>query len=187
MTLRMWLRLPHRACERGLRWQWDGVEFEILHPRPADYGRGLKPNALSCVLRVTAAGRSVLLTGDIEAPQERALLEQPGLAAELLLLPHHGSQTSSSEAFLAAVAPRLALAQAGYRNRFGHPAPVVLARLQQQGIRVLGSPDCGALHWRSDAPDALCQRRLRPRYWQAAEGAPAAAQGPELPEPAAPF
>ncbi|MDN3920226.1 DNA internalization-related competence protein ComEC/Rec2 [Roseateles violae] len=170
---------PARRCEAGQRWDWDGVRFELLHPLAADYAAGPKSNALSCVLRVVdAAGHAALLTGDIEAAQEQALLRRAAEAGALrsdgLLVPHHGSKTSSSEALLAAVAPRWALAQAGYRNRFGHPALPVLARYQAQGIAVLTSPDCGALRWASGEGQPQCQRQLGARYWHRPGGANAA-------------
>jgi competence protein ComEC len=179
-----------RRCERGQRWVWDGVSFELLHPREADYAReGLKPNALSCVLLLRSAqGAQALLTGDIEAPQEQDLAPPP---VDLLMLPHHGSKTSSSPALLAAARPRLAFAQAGYRNRFGHPAPPVLARYQAAGVPVLNTADCGALHWSSQAPQAFrCERGLRPRYWQdrppATQAALAGLEGPPEPDGAPP-
>ena len=82
-------------------------------------------------------------------------------------MPHHGSRTSSSTALLQAVAPRIALVQAGYRNRFGHPAAEVVERLRAHGAAVVGTVACGAAHWRSDAPDALvCERARDVRYWQ---------------------
>jgi competence protein ComEC len=85
---------------------------------------------------------------------------------DLLLVPHHGSKTSSTPEFLAALQPRLALVQAGYRNRFSHPAPAVLARYEAMGIRVIDSPHCGAATWRSDAPEqVLCERERSRRYW----------------------
>ncbi len=191
---------PHRRCEAGQAWDWDGVRFEVLHPRAQDYpagdGAAVKPNALSCVLRVSGQARSLLLTGDIERPQELRLAQQAGalLRADVLWVPHHGSRTSSTADFLAAVQPRLALAQAGYRNRFGHPAPLVLARYQQQGIPVLRSDRCGAWRWRSDAaPEAgLCERAAGLRYWHTrSPGDPGAlpsgpADGPELAKVPAP-
>lgn len=88
------------------------------------------------------------------------------LRADVLLVPHHGSKTSSSEAFLDAVQPSLALVQAGYRNRFGHPAQLVLERYRKRGIAVVDSPRCGAAQWSSvDASRLTCQRELAPRYW----------------------
>ncbi|MDC8786987.1 DNA internalization-related competence protein ComEC/Rec2 [Roseateles koreensis] len=164
-----------RRCEQGQHWSWDGVQFELLHPRPAHYEQGLKSNAMSCVLHVrSASGASALLAGDLEAPQESALLAQLAagqlrapLRSQMLLVPHHGSKTSSSAAFLAAVAPQWAVVQAGYLNRFGHPAPSVLSRYQAQGIQVFDSPSCGAWQWRSQDPSpGLCQRALAPHYWQ---------------------
>jgi len=84
----------------------------------------------------------------------------------VLLVPHHGSRTSSSGDFLDALRPRLALVQAGYRNRFGHPAPDVLQRYQDRGIQAHTSVQCGAATWRSDAPERLrCERQAERRYW----------------------
>ncbi|WP_310389826.1 DNA internalization-related competence protein ComEC/Rec2 [Roseateles sp.] len=177
--------VPPRRCEVGQRWQWDGVRFEVLHPQVAHYAQGLKSNAMSCVLRVTsAAGRSALLTGDLEAPQEADLVQRSNagaLRSAVLLVPHHGSKTSSTDAFLVAVAPRWAFVQAGYRNRFGHPAPAVLARYQAQGIEVLTSAACGAWRWRSDAPDGQCQRAQFKRYWHWQARPLTALQGPWQP------
>jgi competence protein ComEC len=179
---------PSGRCVAGQRWTWDGVDFEVLHPAAGDYDLALKPNAMSCVLRIASApqsaqsgttqpgaqaapgpGRSAvaLLVGDIELAQEQALLAEAGtLKADFLLMPHHGSKTSSSPAFLEAVGPQLALAQAGYRNRFGHPVPVVLERYRARGIAVVASPACGAATWRSEQPGALrCHRQEALRYW----------------------
>lgn len=171
-----------RRCEQGQRWVWDGVGFEVLHPRAEHYEQGLKSNAMSCVLRLRSqSGRTALLVGDLEAAQELELLRELGPAAlqsEWLLLPHHGSKTSSTPEFLAAVAPRWALAQAGYRNRFGHPAPVVLARYQAQGVEVLDSPGCGAWHWRSEAGEGLCWRQRERRYWHAYPASTSEPMGP---------
>ncbi len=164
--------LPHTRCEAGQHWQWDGVSFAVLHPRAEDYERpAMKPNAMSCVLRVVDAhGRSLLLTGDIEAEQEQRLLSShaASLRSHVLVVPHHGSKTSSTAAFVEAVAPRVAVVQAGYRNRFGHPAPAVEARYVRQGIVFVRSDACGAWTWRSDgtAEDAVrCERQASARYW----------------------
>jgi competence protein ComEC len=189
--LHAWVKAQlSEPCVAGQRWQWDGVDFELLHPLAADYpppedelagspqlsakpSRQVKPNALSCVLKISApalAGRPVaaaLLAGDIELAQEQAMLGRgAALQANVLLVPHHGSKTSSSRDFLTAVQPQLALAQAGYRNRFGHPAPAVLARYADQGIPVLTSADCGAVTWHSAAPASwTCARQAGQRYW----------------------
>ncbi|MFO1182146.1 DNA internalization-related competence protein ComEC/Rec2 [Ottowia sp.] len=154
-------------CLAGSGWQWDGVRFDVLYPDAEQAAAARRSNAMSCVIRVGTAQASVLLTGDIEAPQEQALVAGGApLHSDVLLVPHHGSRTSSSAAWLDAVQPRLALVQAGYRNAFGHPAAPVLARYAERGVRVIASPACGAMHWRSAAPEALqCERDIAARYW----------------------
>ncbi len=159
--------VPHSLCIAGQGWDWDGVHFAVLQPSAQDHERDLKPNALSCVLRVQAAGgRSALLTGDIEAPQEAALLQRLGAAvhSDVLLVPHHGSRTSSTAAFLDAVSPQVAVVQAAYRSRYGHPAPDVMQRYAERGIAVVRSDRCGAWTLRPDGV-ALCQRQAARRYW----------------------
>ena len=107
-----------------------------------------------------------MLTGDIEAAQEAALVARHGLAlrSQVLLVPHHGSRTSSTEVLVLAVAPGTALAQAGYRSRFGHPAPEVEARYRALGVELLRSDRCGAWSW--DARGASrCERVAAARYW----------------------
>ena len=160
---------PMQRCEAGQAWQWDGVQFDVLHPLPADYEQPLSPNARSCVLRISTGQQVALLTADIEAFQEQALLHRAGaqLRADVLLVPHHGSKTSSTESFIESVQPRWALFQMGYRNRYGHPAPQVLQRYVQRGIGVRLSPSCGAMTWRSDDPEmVLCERAQNRRYWR---------------------
>ncbi|KRC23883.1 competence protein ComEC [Acidovorax sp. Root217] len=162
---------PATPCLAGQRWEWDGVAFEVLHPAPGDAGAAVRANHISCVLRIVAAGAQApvaLLAGDIETGQEQALVARGvPLKADVLLVPHHGSKTSSTGGFLDAVAPRTALVQAGYRNRFGHPAPEVVARYQERGIAVVESARCGAATWSSARPDGVaCQRESGQRYWQ---------------------
>lgn len=157
-------------CAAGQRWRWDAVDFEVLHPVAADYEGTGKPNTLSCVLRISNGAQTALLVGDLEAPQESRLVSDPALReklkADFLLVPHHGSKTSSSGVFLDQVNPQFALAQAGYRNRFGHPVESVLERYRERGISVLKSPACGAASWRSADPgQVLCQRQRGLRYW----------------------
>ena len=169
---------PVTRCTAGQRWQWDGVDFEVLHPQAGDYADVRKPNALSCALRISNGGQTVLLAGDIEQAQEAQLVArtqtgvdkpgQPvaGLRADLLLVPHHGSKTSSSDAFLQAVQPRFAIAQTGYRNRFGHPASAVLVRYDGYQIKLIDTPRCGAAIWLSWEPGEVhCARKTQKRYW----------------------
>lgn len=162
-------------CESGQTWQWDGVRFDMLHPAASAYAMRLPTNAMSCVLAVTdAAGARMLLTGDIPAAQEQATINRHGeaLRAVVLFAPHHGSRTSSSEPLLDAVQPRLAVVQAGWRNRFGHPAPEVLARYAQHGVRIVRTDHCGAWRWRSDDSHGRCEREASRRYWHHRPGRP---------------
>jgi competence protein ComEC len=159
---------PVKPCLAGQRWQWDGVDFEILHPLADDYVDQHKTNAMSCTLRVANAMQTALLTGDIEQPQEARLVASgANLRAQWLLVPHHGSKTSSSAEFLNAVQPRFAIAQAGYRNRFGHPASSVLVRYDERRIAVVDTPHCGASRWQSwQAERIFCERDQQRHYWR---------------------
>ena len=153
-------------CMAGQRWEWDGVSFEVLHPSLEDYAATQKPNAMSCVLRVSNGRQSVLLTGDLEAAQEQRLVSSGvDLKATVMLVPHHGSKTSSAPEFLDAAQPSIAIVQAGYRNRFQHPVPEVMERYRERAIRIVSSPDCGAARWASDAEGVVCQRDVARRYW----------------------
>jgi competence protein ComEC len=155
------------------------VAFRVLHPSSEDYARAApKPNTLSCTLAVTdAQGRQLLLTGDLEAEQEARLVQASGLAlrSEALLVPHHGSKTSSTPAFIDAVAPRFAVVQAGYRNRFGHPAPEVAQRYLARGISLVRTDRCGAWSWSPGDPPR-CERDVSRRYWHHRIGADAGAE-----------
>jgi competence protein ComEC len=157
----------HELCVAGDAWEWDGVRFEMLHPGAEPLSR--KSNDLSCVLRVSASGRSMLLTSDIEAVSEQALLARYGkrLASDAMTAPHHGSRTSSTAEFLAAVAARDVIFPVGYRNRFGHPKDDVVARHAAAGARLHRSDAHGAI--RVDlAPEGVGIRHQRAesrRYW----------------------
>jgi competence protein ComEC len=194
-------RHPPIPCLAGQGWNWDGVRFEFLHPLASDYGMpAVKPNALSCVLRIVAAADPrptsaseatgapaaiALLAGDIERAQEARLVREAAdaLRADLLLVPHHGSKTSSSDVFLDAVQPGVALVQAGYRNRYGHPAPSVMERYARRGILVIVSPACGAARWSSAEPRRVrCERERSRRYWHHV-GSPPAGLGDETGAP----
>jgi competence protein ComEC len=156
-----------QRCEAGQRWHWDGVDFEILHPSSADYERNAKTNAMSCVLKISNTRQSALLAGDIEKEQEANLASSgANLKSTVLLVPHHGSKTSSSDVFLDAVQAKIGLVQNGYRNRFGHPAVSVVERYEARRIVLFDSPHCGAATWSSANPgQVLCDREQRRRYW----------------------
>jgi len=162
-------------CVAGQSWQWDGVNFDVLHPPAPAYERARKPNAVSCVLRVSSpASGSALLAGDIERDQEAWLVAHAAgaLKSDVLLVPHHGSKTSSSDAFLDAVQPRIAVFQAGYRNRFGHPAADVMSRYCARRTTTFESATCGAWRWQGGpAGPGVCERDVARRYWHHASQA----------------
>ncbi|RKP50434.1 DNA internalization-related competence protein ComEC/Rec2 [Trinickia fusca] len=154
-------------CAAGQRWQWDGVEFVVLWPDAGPLPT--KSNAQSCVLKVTAPSFSALLTGDIDAAIERLLRTRApqALAADVLLVAHHGSKTSSTELFLDSVDPRVAVFQLGYRNRFRHPHPSVWSRFAARGIELARTDLDGAARIELDA-GVLTLERYRDthrRYW----------------------
>jgi len=152
-------------CAAGRRWEWDGVRFEFLHPQAG--WEAARRNNQSCVLRVAAGGASILLTGDIERAAESVLIEKIP-QTDILLVPHHGSRTSSSAEFIAAVAPRWAVVPAGYRNRFGHPAREVLERYASARVPVLRTDLDGAVSvvLNRSFVRVEAERSLRPRYWR---------------------
>jgi competence protein ComEC len=156
-------------CLAGQRWVWDSVSFEVLHPAPEDYAVNGKSNHVSCVLRVSAGSRRLLLTSDIEARDEAALLARyPGdLVADVLLVPHHGSRTSSTPEFLAAVGAREAVIPVGYRNRFGHPKGDVVDRYLATGARLWRTDRDGAVTVRlaGEGVGITAWRTERRRYW----------------------
>jgi competence protein ComEC len=167
-----WLAAPgyRLPCSAGQSWAWDGVRFDVLHPLAASYAiDGLKSNDRSCVLKITSAHGAVLLTGDIEARSEEELLQRAParLRADVLVVPHHSSRTSSTEEFIAAVQPRWAVMPVGYRNRFGHPKEEVVERYRASGAQLLRTDSTGAVLVRLEAEGISVQpyRGLRRRYW----------------------
>ena len=161
-------------CMVGRRWTWDGVEFATLYPFEATYAETrIKTNDLSCVIRVGNARGSVLLTGDIEARAELALVARDALAlrSDVLIVPHHGSRTSSTPQFIAAVRPAVAVYTPGYRNRFGHPRPEVVARYAAAGIRAYRTDYDGAVTFDfGEGPPRAprLERESERRYWREA-------------------
>ena len=156
-----------RRCAIGTAWVWDGVKFEFLHP---DAGmEAARRNDLSCVLRIETAGGSMLLTGDIERAAEGALIKNTrSLRTDVMLVPHHGSRTSSTAEFIASVAPRWAVVPVGYRSRFGHPTREVLERYRAAGASILRTDLDGAVQIRltDKGVQVNTERSSAPRYWR---------------------
>jgi competence protein ComEC len=157
-------------CHRGEQWRWDGVVFSVLHPDARSYRKG---NNASCVIRIEAGGgRRVLLTGDIEAESERILLQEmrDRLPVDVLVVPHHGSLTSSSAAFVEAVRPGYALFPTGYRNRYRFPREPVVDRYRKAGSMLLDTAPHGAITVRlrsgGQPPETESFRCSNPHYWR---------------------
>lgn len=165
-------------CSDGQRWEWDGVQFELLHPATTSYAEDdSSTNNHGCVLRISVGTHSVLIAADIEKESERRLLQRHAdkLRATLLVVPHHGSKTSSTPDFVAAVQPRYAVFTAGYRNRFGHPKAEVVERYQAIGSTLLRSDEDGAILVEMDAQQFTVARHRQGhvRYWQQSPRSPA--------------
>ena len=159
-------------CNDMQSWEWDGVRFEIVFP-PPDLNSPLNPgpqhmrslmsgNNGSCVLKVSSAGGSVLFTGDIEKPAENYLLRgqlnpewQNRLKADVLVVPHHGSNTSSTLPFIRAVDPEYSLIPVGYRNRFRLPRERIVARYKAMGAIVLDTASSGAIEFYFSTNDGV--------------------------------
>lgn len=164
------LHEPVFECQQGQSWQWDGVQFSYLWPNK-DIAE--KTNDRSCVLRIEANGRSVLLTGDISKNSESALLEQYGTAlhSDIIVVPHHGSKTSSSMVFLQAVKPKMAIVSSGFQNRFKHPNKTVVDRYHDSGAAVINTVDTGWAELQSTKVGWLWIQRERmdnQKYWHRA-------------------
>ena len=154
-------------CRTGSTWRWDGVAFSVLSPLA---GHRFTGNNASCVVLIETASQRVLLAGDIEAAVERRL-DVP--AVDVLLVPHHGSMTSSTPALVAATRPRFAIVAAGFDNHFGHPHRRVVGRYRNVGSHIVSTGVAGAVRWRStDAMSVSVQRCARTPYWRFASGAP---------------
>ena len=137
-------RRPDIPCTAGRRWEWDGVSFEVLHP--VEGAAGFE-NDDSCVIRIESPGGSALLAGDIERAGEAALVAREGraLSSDVLVVPHHGSNTSSTPGFVDAVSPSIALSSSSMRGRFSLPHPAVAARYEGADIELLTTARCGAI------------------------------------------
>ena len=156
------VELQAERCESGRQWTWDEVDFQLWHwPLAGD------SNQNSCVLLIEANGERLLLSGDIDAAAERALLDSPlALPTDWLQAPHHGSRSSSSKALLDVLQPKGALISRGQGNSFGHPHPTVIARYQKRGMAIYDSAEYGAIRLqlgRFESPWSMRQER---RFWR---------------------
>ncbi len=156
-------------CNAGMHWRWDGVDFRVLYPIEAN-SVSREKNDNSCVIQITAGGKKILLTGDIEKQAEAALLDsRVDLKSDVLIAPHHGSKTSSTPAFLRAVNADTVVVSAGYKNRFHHPAALISRRYQEFGMQQINTAEVGAVTVRLTAAgvqieNALC---VRAYFWRA--------------------
>lgn len=156
-----------RHCIDGQAWEWDGVRFVVLHPRAGDYAEKRPSNALSCVVKIESKHGSVLIPGDLEGKAEADLLARHGekLKADLLVAPHHGGRKTASPEFVAAVGAREVIFPAGYRNRFGHPHPDVLARFADSRIHRTDTHGAVTANVSSGKTALWHEREARRRYW----------------------
>jgi competence protein ComEC len=158
-------------CQAGQYWIADGISFRVLHPDPATPWVG---NNASCVLLVTAGEHGLLLTGDIEADAERELVRSDYLRpVDVVVVPHHGSLTSSSRSFVDITSPQIAIVSAGYENRWGFPKQAVVERWQSVGSEVLNTATAGAISTRVCKQAGIIalrkDRHERRRFWRDAE------------------
>lgn len=162
-------------CRFGQQWSWDGVDFHIWHPNKDtvfEDQHPRKPNEVSCVLEVRNQTSSLWLTGDVEKQGEAEITERLTQAAlnglrdkrVIFMAPHHGSKTSSSQALLMALSPDVAFAQNGYRNRYGHPHPTVIARYQSMNIPFYQTPATGAQTWQF--PSKSNPKQMELQLWR---------------------
>ena len=158
--------LKIKDCTKSNPWDWDEVNFEIIYPSVNRNNKSLKGNNRSCVLKVSNSSGDILLTGDIELPAENFLLEGSNkaynsptgayqLAADILVVPHHGSKTSSTSRFVAAVKPQYSLLPIGYKNKFSLPNRQVVKRYKAIGSNILDTASSGAIEFRLFDPGVI--------------------------------
>jgi competence protein ComEC len=159
-------RLRVRPCNNLESWHWQETRFEVLHPSPQLPYLG---NDSSCVLSIHHGEHTVLLSGDISEAVEQRLVGQGLSEHNIVLVPHHGSASSSSSGFIRALAPSVAVAATGAGNRFGFPRPEVVERYRMAGISLLSTADCGAIRIRLGPVGETgieSARRHRPARWR---------------------
>ncbi|WP_428095671.1 DNA internalization-related competence protein ComEC/Rec2 [Candidatus Thioglobus sp.] len=154
---------PASLCSSLSSWQWDGVNFQMLN-----LGHSFTGNNASCVLKISNQNHSIILTGDIEKKAELHLIKTWGekLKADVLISPHHGSKTSSSDQFLTTVSPELVIISSGYKNRFNHPATVVKNRYKQHKIKQLNTACSGQIDVKiANNITLMNYRKMQQRYY----------------------
>ncbi len=159
-----------QKCIAGQSWQWDGVKFEILHPTIENYGEDDRTiNNNGCVLKITSPYGSALLTADIEQQAEEELIERAAdIKADVMVVPHHGSKTSSTQELIEAVNPKTVIFTVGYRNRFGHPKAEVVERYKEHHSEMFRSDENGALllRFNQSGVEKTPWRQKDLRYWR---------------------
>lgn len=173
------LPLVHVNCVRGHGWEIDGVKFEFVWPAATIYESKSKhkksdKNAQSCVLQIKGRYHTALLTGDIGVKEEKQLVEAGLVKQDVVVVAHHGSNTSSSQLWVDHLQAQVAIAQVGWWSRYGHPHQIVQQRWQQTGSRFLRTDHHGAVVIRSmrGGLDSHIERISRRRYWQNNLGMP---------------
>jgi competence protein ComEC len=159
--------IEQHACNSTVTWSVEDVRFRFLHPAPV---RAWEGNNASCVLEVTIGSHKLLLTGDIETPVEAALLERGEIGRmDTVIVPHHGSRTSSSANFVARLRPDLAIVSTGFSNRWGFPQPDIVRRWENSGAAVRDTATSGAIGQRmclgSGVMAPSLERRDSRKYW----------------------
>jgi len=161
-------RKEFSTCVRGIQWQWDNVQFEILSPFTDNLFQ--KRNNRSCVLLVSIDDERILLPGDIEKKMELLIQQDPQLSdgVSILLAPHHGSQTSSSPGFVSVLKPEHVVYSAGYKHHFGHPHKQVSKRYDQMGSKSWNTANDGAItfEWTGKEWRVESMRKIDQKYWQ---------------------
>ncbi len=159
-------------CEAGMKWQWDGVDFSFLSPEKTFVvlPRSKKRNNISCVLQIISKSGKTLLTGDIETAAEKRLLKKYGeqLASDVLVVPHHGSKTSSSLDFIRRVNPRISLISVGYKNRYHLPSSKIIERYHSLYYEVLQTSRGGGITLKFSVKNGISiekYREIARAYW----------------------
>lgn len=154
-------------CRAGMNWQWGEVKFEVIHPQG---NRNYSDNDFSCVVVIRLGDKTILLTGDISASTEAELLKRDALPRQITLLvaPHHGSNSSSIQGFVAAVAPLHVVYSTGFNHHFGHPHPEVVQRYASVEAKQWRTGESGAIkfHWQGKQGLKIIEaRRIQLGYW----------------------